>query len=139
MGVLLESQEGIGRIMGVSKRTMTRWMRGGHWLAQCHAEPLARAIHPVDPVLAAEIAAAGETSLVEMGLGPSAAGLDSRTRALVDAVVLSAAEALDASPRLAAPALLAALRRARELGLGLDLVEVALTPPKPERRAAKAG
>ena len=47
-------------------------------------------------------------------------------RWLADAVVCAAAEALDTSPRLVRPALLAALRCAREAGLTVATLEAAL-------------
>lgn len=124
------TQEEVGRVMGVSRRTMSRWMRERTpTIFRVHAERLARAVHPEDPQLAAQIAEAGGLTLAGLGLKPPGADLDAamgRTRA--DAVVCDAAEVLDASPRAVRPALLAAVRRARREGLSLEALETYLTP-----------
>ena len=131
-----EDQIGLGRIMGVSKRTMTRWMHGVVFLAKPQAAPLARAVHPLDPQLASELALASGSSLEELGLAPPPASKEgmAAARLRLDTVVCAAAEAIDASPRAVRAALLAALQRAREVGLTPDELEAALAPP---RRAAR--
>jgi hypothetical protein len=135
--VLGESQVGLGRVMGVSKRTMTRWMHAVVFLGKGQAEDLARAVHPLDPHLASEIALAGRTSLAEMGLAPPPGSKEdiAAARLHLDTVVCAAAEAIDASPRAVRAALLAAFQRAREVGLTPDELEQALAPPK---RAARS-
>jgi hypothetical protein len=135
--VLGESQIGLGRVMGVSKRTMTRWMHAVVFLAKGQAEDLARAVHPLDPQLASEIALAGRTSLAEMGLAPPPGSKEdmAAARLRLDTVVCAAAEAIDASPRAVRAALLAAFQRAREVGLTPDELEQAVATPK---RASKS-
>ena len=50
---------------------------------------------------------------------------------LAHGVVCVAAEAMDLSPRALRPALFAAFKHARELGLTMDAMETALAPPAP--------
>jgi hypothetical protein len=56
---------------------------------------------------------------------------------LTDAVVCAAAEALNVPPPAVRPALLAAFRRAREVGLRLEDVERVLSDAIERPRAAK--
>ncbi len=109
--------------MGVSLRTAERWVSGASWLGPDQLCLLARLVHPVDPALAKQIAKAGGATLEDLGLVKSA------TSRLVDSIVCAAAEALDMSPRVVRPAILAAFARARELGLDAGAVEEALTAP----------
>lgn len=122
LGMSLSS---VGKVMGLSRRTMSRWMRDrGTSMYPSRAEALARAVHPRDADLAARIAAAGGLTLAHLGLKTTAETTLEQTASMrVDAVVCAAAETLDASPRAVRPALLAALRRAREVGLSLDQLE----------------
>jgi hypothetical protein len=55
---------------------------------------------------------------------------------LVEVVVCAAAEALDVSPRVVRPALLAAFKSARAVGLDLETMEKALTPRSPPAPAS---
>ena len=125
--VLGTSQVDIGRRIGVSRRTMTRWMRNPSCLVPLHAQALARAVYPVDPALAARCARVGETTLEALGLEVPTPRDPPRHHA--DAVVCAAAEALDASPRAVRPVLLAAVRKAREVGLTVEQLERLLAPP----------
>jgi hypothetical protein len=91
---------------------------------------LAALIHRHDTDLAAELAAAGGTSLERLGLvAPPAPVAAPRVELLIDSVVCVAAEAMDVLPRAIRPALLAAVRRARHLGLTLEAMERALGDP----------
>jgi hypothetical protein len=54
---------------------------------------------------------------------------------LVESVVSAAAEALDVSPRVARPAVLAAVERAKAAALSVDDLLAALRPPAPGKRA----
>jgi hypothetical protein len=130
-------QEGIGRILGVSRRTISRWTsHRAPKLRPSQTEALARAVHPRDAALAERIAVAHGTTLAALGIGPpapspAAALLKQATSPLrmVDIVVCAAAKALDASPRAVRPALLAAFRTVQEMGLSVEDVQAALEPP----------
>lgn len=138
--VLRTSLTEVGRGIGVSRRTLTRWKRNPRCMIPLHLQRLARLVHPTDPVLAAQIAAVDGKTLADLGLAAPLAGtapteasvagareVDPKQH-LVDAIVCAAAEALDASPRAVRPALVAAFRRARETGLSLADVESRLEP-----------
>ena len=59
---LVLTQETLGALLGVSRRTMTRWQGGGHHPSIQQWAVLARHVYAVKPALAAEIAAEmGET------------------------------------------------------------------------------
>jgi len=103
-------------------------------------------VHPVDPDLAAEIAASMGHTPVSLGIvEPPVAAAPPIAPApapgpppdgIVDAVVCAAAEAMEMMPRDVRPALLAAFRRAREIGVPVDMVERVLlaslpAPPAP--------
>ncbi|HEY1695502.1 MAG TPA: helix-turn-helix transcriptional regulator [Polyangiaceae bacterium] len=134
---LLLTQGQLGEKLGVSRRTVNRWVSRGFELAPFQARELAQLVHRVDAALAAEIAAAVGSNLEAMGVvAPAhAAQASDANRRRVDTVVCAAAEALDLSPRAVRPALLAAFRRARETGLTLGDVEAALTPVATAERA----
>jgi hypothetical protein len=129
------SQEGVGKVMGVSRRTITRWVRDQiRELAPGYAEPLARAVFPADPELAGRIAAAGDLTLQGLGLVMS----DPKAlRSRLDSVICAAADALDGSPRAVRPVLYAAFRRAREEGLRVEQIEEALAPIPPRAQRTK--
>ena len=57
---------------------------------------------------------------------------------VVDAIVCAAAEAIDVTPKAIRPALLAAFRRARVIGLGVDAVANALEAADTAARASEA-
>jgi hypothetical protein len=133
-------QGGVAEAIGMSRRTMSRWARAGIApLLPSQAEDLVRAVYPKDAALGERIAVAFGTSLGAAGIAPPA-------RTLADApssphptppprqaeiVICAAAEALDVSPRAVRPAVLAAFRAAREVGLSVADVETALAPPPP--------
>jgi len=89
-------------------------------------------VYPVDAALAAEIAAAGGTTLEALGVlppppppapaPPPPVPVTPPDR-VVDAVVCAAAEAMQVMPQAVRPAVLAAFACARELGLTVDGVE----------------
>jgi hypothetical protein len=56
---------------------------------------------------------------------------------LVAAVVCALCDVVDLVPRVARPGLLAAVRKARDLGLTVEDLESALTPPEKPTRAAR--
>jgi hypothetical protein len=122
----------LAKVFGVSRRTVSRWSKDGTRLSHAHAVALAELAHTREPALAAEIAALVGETLVTLGLeappptGPAALGAATLSSKLVDAVVCAAAEAMDVSPRAVRPALLAALRSAREVGLTMEALEATL-------------
>jgi transcriptional regulator with XRE-family HTH domain len=126
------TQEEVGRVIGVSRRTISRWLSspvsGG--LLPNQVEALARAVHPADPKLAARIAAHGNATLESLGIvpapAPNAPSEEEIARSHVDAVVCAAADALDAPPSAVRPVLRAAFARMRELGVSLETAEKTL-------------
>lgn len=151
---LLTSQGGLGVIAGASIRTGQRWAVGQTVPAPFQLCDLAAKVHPVDPTLAADIAAAGGSSLEALGLveAPSAPAAPPPAPALpppeatfspprdrvVDSIVCAAADAMDMLPRQIRPALLAAFTRARELGIAIGDVESALAAPERKTKARAA-
>lgn len=129
------TQVGLAEALGASRRTGQRWDANKSYPAESQLVELAKRVHPVDPTLAADIAASLETTLDALGLGPPAASL--ATPVAIDSVVCAAAEAMDASPRAVRSGLLAAFSRARELQLTLEAVEKALQG-KPAAKGVKA-
>jgi hypothetical protein len=133
--------------LGVSRRTVTRWFAGHSMISSASLGELAHLVDPVEPALAARIWARAAAGLTSAGL-PAPAPLPSTTAAaapkaapsaaprapsppshLVDGVVCAACDVLDVVPRAMRPALAAAFRRARELGLRVEDVEEALGGP----------
>jgi transcriptional regulator with XRE-family HTH domain len=129
------SQREFGPALGSSHRTASRWDAGHSRPSPEDLARLAAMLLPVDHALAAEAAShAGETleSLELVApLPPAAAPLATPTpEHLIDAVVCAAAEAHDCSPRAIRATLFAAFRRARQVGLTVEAVEMALAPPE---------
>jgi hypothetical protein len=120
-----------------------RWHARESGLARSDWHALVRLVHPRDAALAAEMADALGTTLDYIGV-PQAPGLAAEAAAtaapmpgLIDGVVCVAAEAMDATPRPMRAALLAATRRARELGFTLETMEAALAPALPPAQTKK--
>jgi hypothetical protein len=85
-----------------------------------------RYVHRTDPVAAAKLAAAAQTTLEELGVGLRVVvGALSPANA-VELLVSAAADAFDLSPRLVRPALIKAFRRAREMGASLEALDAGL-------------
>jgi hypothetical protein len=143
MNALGESQEGLGKLLGASRRTVSRWMAHTPLLSTEQCVTLARAVYPCDAALAARIVATRGVTLEDAGIAvPSAAAPPAQPEPpayLVDVVVCAAAEALDASPRVVRPGLLAAFRSARTLGLDMETVEKALSAPLDAKHANRKG
>jgi hypothetical protein len=133
------SQGELGTLLGVSRRTISRWTGGGARLIKDQGEALARALHPVDVALARKAAEAGGSSLVALGLDPAVVAQSAKEALAanvrrVRTVLYEAADAIDASPRAVRPALLAAFRAASAEGLSLAEATAALeamAPPPP--------
>ncbi len=137
MALYVGSQGDMGTLLGASRRSGQRWERQEASPTKAQWQQLARLVYPKNGPLAAEIAVAGGTTVEVLGLvpkpEPSPASAMPAAVTLVDSVVLSAAEALDASPRVVRPVLYAAFARARQLALTVEVVEETLRP-KPEAR-----
>ena len=139
--------------IGASLRSVQRWATGQSRTPDRHLHELARRVYPHDRHLAANLAAAGASSLEELGIlrppappappPPPAAVLPPPpspplppVEEIIDAIVCAAAEAIDVAPRDIRPALLAAFTRGRKLGLTMAQAEAALGGPKASSRAA---
>jgi len=135
------NQKELAAQLGVSSKTIGRWMKSGTMLASYQARRLVDLLAPVDRDLAARVAATQGETLATLGLEtPAQPTHDVAVLPLaVDAVVCAAAEALDLSPRAVRPALVAAVRRAREAGVTMEQVEAALAAAGPMLPAIQAG
>ena len=154
------NQAQLGELLGSSKRTVQRWETKRSYMSPEERVKLAAHVHPHDAETAAELVATIGQTLESVGIvvppvpppppppppPPAPAGPPPMPRHLaVDAVVCVASEALGAVPSAVRGPLLAAFRRARELGLSCDEVEqaldAALRPPaaKGKREAATPG
>jgi len=125
------SQQKLGDLIGSSRRTILRAEQRGKIVLPTTWETLARATHPRDRALAAELAAAAGHTLVSLGLeGPPApVGLPTAlsSKYLVDSIVCAAAEAMQTPPHAMRPALTAAFERAVALGMTAEDVLRAMT------------
>jgi DNA-binding XRE family transcriptional regulator len=132
------NQEQLANAIGSSKRTVQRWETARATPFATDLTRVAALVYPHDASIAADIAAAMGQTLEGLGIvAPPApppppppappAGPPPMPRHLaVDAVVCVASESLGAVPTAVRAVLLAAFRRARELGLSCDEVEQAL-------------
>jgi hypothetical protein len=128
------TQEELGRMLGVSRRTAQRWSSQG--IPSYELIDLARLVHPRDPALASQIVTALGTTLEAQGIvrpAPppppaqhSSAQPPPTPDGIVDAVVCAAAEAMEMMPKEVRPGLYAAFARAKEIGLTVDVIERAL-------------
>ncbi|MBV9946138.1 MAG: helix-turn-helix transcriptional regulator [Myxococcales bacterium] len=143
------TQETIAERLGISRRTVSRWVAGGSRPDARQLAELARAVHPLDAALAAKLAAEAGQTLEELGLAtPRTAPAPDAASArpfpplpmLVEAVVCAAADAMELPPSVVRKGLRSAVARARSLGLTLEEVERALSPGAtgPAERARKS-
>jgi transcriptional regulator with XRE-family HTH domain len=136
------TQGQLGDLLGVSRRTISRWTSGGTVLSDKEVATLARAVYPKNASLAAQVAAYGRTTLEQLGIvQPPKPALPPPPPPppprLVDVVVYAAADALDASPRSVRRAVIAAFEAALEVGLDVKAVVKGLRANP--ARAAKQG
>jgi transcriptional regulator with XRE-family HTH domain len=133
------TQLGLAEKLGASRRTGQRWDAGHSYPAHRQLVDLAKAVYKNDPELAAEIALSLGTSVVALGLVPSAPPpvAPPPIESIVDSIVCAAAEAIDVLPRAVRPALVAAFARARELQLTVEVVEKGLQGKALRRNSAK--
>jgi DNA-binding XRE family transcriptional regulator len=134
-----KTQETLGQLLGVSRRTMTRWQGGSNSPPIESWALLARHVHGADAALAERIASEMGETLVSLGIvppppaakpAPAAAALPPRPHPpigdLVDSIVCAAAEAVSTTPQSIRPALLAAFDRTASIQLTVDAVRAAL-------------
>ncbi len=136
-GHLLQME--LARVLGVSERTVGRWMKGNIGpLAPGQLHALARAVYAEDKALAAELAEMAGTTVRALGLGgppPGAIVLPApaavAAAAFLDSIVCAAADLHDIPTRELRPLLAAAFARAAALGLSAETVARGLAaPPK---------
>jgi transcriptional regulator with XRE-family HTH domain len=121
------TQVELARLIGVSRSTGQRLDAGRASLSQAQYFQLAKAVYPRDAALAAQLASRGGTTLEALGLVPPVTPTPATSPAqLAESVLCAAAEAMDLSPRLVRVGLLAAMARARELGVSNEVIEAAL-------------
>jgi transcriptional regulator with XRE-family HTH domain len=145
----------LGEALGISERTVVRWWSNHARPSASDVARLAARVHPVDASLAAALAAEAGTTLAQLGLALPAAETTLAVAALppsppprpfppatllVEAVVGTAANAMQVAPSAVRGAVLAAFACARGLGLTIEEVESALTEkekPAAPRSAAE--
>lgn len=118
------TQEGLGKMMGVSRRTAQRWGTSG--IPGYALADLARLALPHNRALALKIAAAAGVTLEATRIEPPPPPPAPLPDSVVDAVVCAAAEAMEMMPKEIRPGLHAAFARAKEIGLSVDAIERAL-------------
>jgi len=142
------SQRELAQIMGSSYRTVQRMQAGQSDPSEAQMARLAAAVHPRDPKIAAQIAAAVGETLESLGIvarpspppasnGPALPPED-LVPLLAEAVVAAAAEVLGISPATMRPALVAALERAVRARLSVEAMHGALTAARAYRRSSAA-
>jgi hypothetical protein len=136
-GKLRLDNQGLARLLGVSLRTVERHSRQGGVSSPDALHKLVRALHPVDPALAARLAEAGGANLVMLGLLP--ASPDERAAARppglatpeeMITVVQAAATALGLPLDAARQGVAAAFEAAHALGLSVQALQPMLSPRK---------
>jgi transcriptional regulator with XRE-family HTH domain len=116
------TQKEFGDLVGRTKRTIQRWEEAGTALIAPDTEALVRALHAERPDLAEQIAAAGGTSLEQLGLAPAADLRSMATADGIEAIVRAAADAMGVEPKAIRSAVAAAFVRAHELDLAVETV-----------------
>ena len=128
-----------GEALGSSERTSLRWASGSARPTVRQLCALAKLVYPRNQALAASLAEASSETLVSLGIVAPPAPIAPPApppapplapHLVADLVVCAAADAIGAAPSTARTALLAAFRRAREMGLGVEEVEKALAGAK---------
>lgn len=154
------TQKELGKLVGLSSRTIIRYyQRGGLFLPSQWAT-LARVLQPHDAALAAyctrmaggtieqlvagkvpPLPAPASPSLVAPSPAPAAppaARPAPSANHLADSVVCAGAEAMQCTPTQMRPGLLAALGRMVALGMGAQEALDAMSPPQKDEKAAKS-
>src|SRR5271154_5300149 len=86
------TQQHLADLLGCTKRTVQRWEDRGGILLPSGLEALARALYPVRPDLAEQVAAAGDATLDALGIPSVAAAGSTPISEPIEAIVRSAAE-----------------------------------------------
>jgi transcriptional regulator with XRE-family HTH domain len=144
------TQERLGEMLGVSRRTVTRWIARDSCPSNGDLHALARAVHPTNAELAVMLAQEGGQTLESLGILTPAPPVEPKelpvpaprpfppTRLLVESIVCAAAESMNAPPVSVRDALRSAFARARGLGLTVEEVDDALSPaPQPRGKEPK--
>jgi hypothetical protein len=105
----------LAKLIGSSRRTVQRHSWEGGLSSEAHYQILIQAVHPKNPALAAQLAAARGTSLEALGIAVPAPPSDPTRREHADSVVCAAADVLQLPPSAIRPAIAAAFARAGEL------------------------
>jgi len=116
------TQQKLGDLLGHTKRTVQRWEDRGAILLPSALETLVRALYPVRPDLAEQVATAGGTTLEQLGIPSVAASGPPAISEPIEAIVRSAAEAMGVTPEVVRPAIATAFAKARETGLDVQAV-----------------
>jgi hypothetical protein len=134
----------LAETLGCSRRTIQRWIARETSMVSAELCHLAKLVHPTDAALAAELATNAHETLETLGLvrplappPPPAAPRLPPLRQISHAVVCVAAEAMNLPPSALRPALYAAFRCARELGLSVEEAEKGLAPETGQRSTRK--
>jgi transcriptional regulator with XRE-family HTH domain len=114
-GAVGGSQKEFAAKLGASRRTFTRWIAGESSPSWDQLVEIVRMVHPIDAALAFHIAANMDETLESLGVTPRAPPSPS----LVE-VVSASAEANGVPVAAVRTAVVAALTRANELGLGVE-------------------
>ena len=160
VGLAYQAQRALGLtqlelagLLGLSRRTVSRWGANRSRPSASELQKLARAVHPKDPALAARLAREGGETLESLGIvappapvvaAPSPAPVVAvrpfpPARLVVESVVCAAAEAMQASPAAVRGVLRAAFARARGLGLTVEEMDEALTQPEEPKPPTSRG
>ena len=144
--LLMVSQGKLGEMLGSSQRTGQRWDTGRARPSNEQLHHLAGLIHPKDAELAKRIASAGGATLEQLGIvrpppppPPPPPPFTPDPEHMVDTIVCAAADAMAMTPEGIRPALRAAFRRARLVGLSVETVDAALNPSSVPEKSPGAG
>jgi transcriptional regulator with XRE-family HTH domain len=128
----------LAELLGSSRRTTQRWFNKQSVPTADQLALLARHVYPVDPELAAEIAAGAGATLESLGIiersptpsppPPSPLPPRAAPEQLVENILYAAASVMDMSPRVILPAIRAAFARAKQLDMDVAAVDTVLTP-----------
>jgi hypothetical protein len=133
------TQRELAELVGCSLRTIQRVYRGRSTLGRAPIGLLTRAVHPLNPELAATIASHERMTLEECGIAPPpplpvaapvVAAVPSAppkpSPHAADSVLCAAADLLKLPPYAVRPVVMAVFARTRDLGLSVEAVIAAL-------------
>jgi hypothetical protein len=114
----------LGELLDRSRRTILRWHDRGFLPTAHQAETLADALRPVRPDLAEQVLALGERAALAAGMTPPARPA---TAEAIEAILRAAADAGGTSPEAIRPVIVAALLKAKEVGVDVSAIVAGLT------------